>query len=167
MLRSLALAALCATSLGVANARDGWQGRPLVCDPAELGADMQACRSWIEDARKPDGPAERNRRGRCCGESDAYIADSFRTREDGKFVAIITKDYPAYNVDDGEGGTAALDAVPKGTEIEIPDDKINSAQEDGGNPTGHGIIFMSASRYVYCYFGPTLALAPISRGNVQ
>lgn len=132
-----------------APAREGWQGRPLVCAPQELSPDeLKVCRTWLSGVRIPD-----NRRVACCGEADAYVADAFRTRADGKFVAIITRDYSG--VDDGEGGTTTT--IPKGTEIVIPDEKINSAADDGGNPTGHGIVFMGSGGQVYCYFGPTLA----------
>lgn len=145
-----------------APAREGYDqnGRPAVCNADQLDPEeLQRCREWIGEVRVP-AAVPRSQRGRCCGEADAYIADAFKVNDDGELVAIVTEDYPGYLTDDGEGDTAVVSAVPRGTEVVIPKDKINSASEDGGNPTGHGIIFMSASKNVYCYFGPTLAQLP-------
>jgi hypothetical protein len=36
-------------------------------------------------------------------------------------------------------------------EIEIPDHKL---KWDKSNPTGHGIVFLSRTRYVFCYVQP-------------
>ena len=41
--------------------------------------------------------------------------------------------------------------VEIGTEIEIPDNKL---KWDKSNPTGHGIVFLSRNRYVFCYVQP-------------
>jgi hypothetical protein len=38
--------------------------------------------------------------------------------------------------------------VDIGTEIEIPERKL---KYDKGNPTGHGVVFMSRALYVFCY----------------
>jgi len=38
-----------------------------------------------------------------------------------------------------------------GSEIEIPNNKI---RWDRGNPTGHGIVFLSRAGYVFCYVQP-------------
>ena len=38
-----------------------------------------------------------------------------------------------------------------GTEIEIPNNKF---KWDKGNPTGHGIVFLSRAGYVFCYVQP-------------
>jgi hypothetical protein len=37
------------------------------------------------------------------------------------------------------------------TEIEIPHNKL---KWDKSNPTGHGIVFLSRTRYVFCYVQP-------------
>ena len=41
--------------------------------------------------------------------------------------------------------------VDIGTEIEIPNNKL---KWDRSNPTGHGILFLSHNRYVFCYVQP-------------
>ena len=41
--------------------------------------------------------------------------------------------------------------VDIGTEIEIPNNKL---KWDKSNPTGHGIVFLSRSGYVFCYVQP-------------
>jgi len=100
------------------------------------------CQQWISTVKQPDT------RVSCCGDGDAFIADDFETRN-GKFYAIITGDYPA-NSNVGE-------SIRKGTKILIPENKLNHAAQDGGNPSGHGVVFLSASGEVLCYFGPTLS----------
>lgn len=136
---------LCAVAAGSVHARDGWQGRaPLVCDPSVIsdGARLALCQQWISNVRQPDT------RISCCGDGDAYIADNFETR-DGKFYAIITGDYPT--------NPGVSEPIRKGTKILIPPNKLNRAAEDGGNPSGHGVVFLSAGGDVLCYFGPTLS----------
>lgn len=81
----------------------------------------------------------------CCGESDAYHADSFEIDGD-KYVAIITdtRDVPG------------RPPIKPGTKIVVPNQKL---KYDAGNPTGHGVIFV---RYdsdeetfsVLCYVVP-------------
>jgi len=136
--------ALCAVAAQSAQSRDGWEGRTLVCDPSVINdeARLSICRQWISTVKQPDT------RVSCCGDGDAYIADQFETK-DGKFYAIITADYPA-NPNAGE-------TIKKGTKILIPANKLNRAAEDGGNPSGHGVVFLSANGEVLCYFGPTLS----------
>jgi hypothetical protein len=84
-------------------------------------------RQWFQKLMQPDNP-----RASCCGESDAYEADSFEVEGD-HYVAIIT---------DGKGVFAA------GTKIPIPNQKM---KWDEGNPTGHGIIFIGTQGQVFCY----------------
>ncbi len=137
-----------------AHAREGWQGRPLVCDPAQMDStqELDSCRAWIMAVKQP------NSRSTCCGEGDAYIADGVEVDADGNTVAIITQDYPSGTFDDGEGDTYSTKSVPLGTKVIIPESKINHAWDDGGNPSGHGIVFMTPDlKIVLCYFGPTLA----------
>lgn len=136
--------AVCAAAAGPAQSRDGWQNRVLVCDPSVIsdGARLAVCQQWISTVRQPDT------RISCCGDGDAYIAYNFETR-DGKFYAIITGDYPT--------NPGVSEPIRKGTKILIPPNKLNRAAEDGGNPSGHGVVFLSAGGDVLCYFGPTLS----------
>ena len=87
-------------------------------------------REWFQSLRQPDHP-----RLSCCGEADAYEADTFEAEGD-HYVAIIT---------DGKG------VLPNGTRIAVPNSKM---KWDKGNPTGHGIIFIGNQGQVYCYVAP-------------
>lgn len=87
-------------------------------------------REWFRTLMQPDNPQVS-----CCGEADAYEADSF-TVEGGHTIAIIT---------DGHG------VIPDGTRVAIPDKKM---KWDSGNPTTHGIVFIGSSGQVYCYISP-------------
>ena len=71
----------------------------------------------------------------CCGEADAFEADSFEVSGD-EYVAIITN---------GKG------VIPEGTRIPVPNQKM---KWDEGNPTGHGIIFIGSNGQVFCYVTP-------------
>jgi hypothetical protein len=42
--------------------------------------------------------------------------------------------------------------IPDGTRILVPNQKI---KWDSGNPTGHGINFISSNGQVYCYVTPS------------
>jgi hypothetical protein len=88
-------------------------------------------RQWFESLKQPDHP-----RVSCCGEADAFEADSFEAEGD-HYVAIITN---------GKG------LIRDGTRIPVPNQKMKS---DAGNPTGHGIIFIGPQRQVYCYVTPS------------
>jgi hypothetical protein len=94
-------------------------------------------RHWYQALMQPDVPT-----ASCCGEADAYWADEIHVR-DGKTYAIITDDRP-----DEPRGRPHVDL---GTEIEIPNHKL---KWDKSNPTGHGIVFLSRNRYVFCYVQP-------------
>ena len=87
-------------------------------------------REWFQSLRQPDHP-----RVSCCGEADAFEADTFETEGD-HYVAIIT---------DGKG------VIEPGTRIPVPNPKM---KWDAGNPTGHGIIFIGPQKQVYCYVAP-------------
>jgi hypothetical protein len=87
-------------------------------------------RQWFRSLKQPDHP-----RLSCCGEADAFEADSFEAEGD-HYVAIITN---------GKG------VIPSGTRIPVPNQKM---KWDAGNPTGHGIIFLGPQRQVYCYVTP-------------
>jgi hypothetical protein len=87
-------------------------------------------RQWFQSLMQPDNPYQS-----CCGEADAYEADSYEAEGD-HYVAIIT---------DGKG------VIPNGTRMPVPNHKI---KWDNGNPTGHGIIFIGTQGQVYCYVTP-------------
>lgn len=87
-------------------------------------------RQWFQKLMQPDNPAVS-----CCGEADAFEADSFEVHDD-QYVAIITN---------GKG------LISKGTKIPVPNNKL---KWDEGNPTGHGIIFIGNGGQVYCYVTP-------------
>jgi hypothetical protein len=79
----------------------------------------------------------------CCGESDAYWADSFEVDANGDYVAIIT--------DERADAPLKRRHVDVGTRIVVPRQKVKI---DQGNPTGHGIIFLGSSNNIYCYLPP-------------
>ena len=94
-------------------------------------------RAWFQKLMQPDLPTVS-----CCGEADAYWADSFEVDED-RYVAIITDERP-----DGPLGRPHRQS---GEKIVVPNHKI---KWDDGNPTGHGIIFIGMGGQVYCYVPP-------------
>lgn len=108
-------------------------------------------RQWFQSLMQPDNPVMS-----CCGEADSFEADSFEVSGD-HYVAIIT---------DGHG------MIANGTRIPVPNFKM---KWDQGNPTGHGILFLSGvvseppgtsatyvyvlsndgqARILYCYVAP-------------
>src|ERR1700730_16234072 len=87
-------------------------------------------REWFQSLMQPDNPYMS-----CCGEADAFEADTFEVDGD-HYVAVIT---------DGKG------VLPSGTRIAVPNQKM---KWDRGNPTGHGIIFIGSQGQVYCYVAP-------------
>jgi len=89
-------------------------------------------RQWFQSLKQPDHP-----RVSCCGDADAFEADSFEVEGD-HYVAIIT-------------AHRAVTHVPIGTRIPVPNHKM---KWDAGNPTGHGIIFIGPRQQVYCYVTP-------------
>jgi hypothetical protein len=103
-------------------ARDGgrWESQPA------------AIRQWFLTLMQPDHP-----RVSCCGEADAYEADSFEVEGD-HYVAVIT-------------AHRAVSIIPIGTRIPVPNHKM---KWDSGNPTGHGIIFVGTQGQVFCYVTP-------------
>jgi len=94
-------------------------------------------KEWYQTLMQPDVPTMS-----CCGEADAYWADEVHVRN-GKTIAVITDDRP--------DGPLQRPHVDPGTEIEIPPNKL---KWDRSNPTGHGIVFLSRERYVWCYVQP-------------
>ena len=99
-------------------------------DNGQWGDQPANIRQWFQSLMQPDNPVMS-----CCGEADAFEADTFEVDGD-RYVAIIT---------DGKG------VLPLGTRIPVPNQKM---KWDAGNPTGHGIIFIGPRRQVYCYVTP-------------
>ncbi len=106
-------------------------------DLGQWEAQDPAIKQWYQALMQPDAP-----NASCCGEADAYWADEIHVRG-GKTYVIITDD----RTDEPRGRPH----VGVGTEIEIPNHKL---KWDKSNPTGHGIIFLSRNRYVFCYVQP-------------
>jgi hypothetical protein len=96
-----------------------------------------AIKAWFESLMQPDIP-----QASCCGEADAYWADSYEVDGD-KYVAIITDPRPDEPL--------RRKHIEIGTRIVVPNYKL---KYDKSNPTGHGIIFLSRADYVYCYVAP-------------
>jgi hypothetical protein len=94
-------------------------------------------RAWFQKLMQPDAPFMS-----CCGEADAYWADSFEVDAD-RYVAIIT--------DERADGPLGRPHRELGEKIVVPNHKI---KWDEGNPTGHGIIFIGLGGQVYCYVPP-------------
>jgi hypothetical protein len=96
-----------------------------------------AIREWYQSLMQPDNPA-----ASCCGEADAYWADSFEVDGD-RYIAVITDPRPDEPL--------RRKHIDIGTKIVIPNTKIKWNE---GNPTAHGIVFLSRGDYVYCYLPP-------------
>lgn len=96
-------------------------------------------RQWYQSLMQPDVPT-----ASCCGEADAYLCDDYYySPSRHKSFCRVTDDRP----DEPRGRPH----VEVGTEIEIPPNKL---KYDRGNPTGHGVVFISRGRYVFCYVQP-------------
>lgn len=123
--------------------KDGWEGRPHVCSMAP-GPRLEQCQAWISTVNRPD-----YRGARCCGDGDAYIVDDFElVKETGELYAVVSGDY--YSPD----GSLFLS---KGQKILIPQEKINTSQDDAGNTSGHGVLFLNNfTKEILCYFFPPL-----------
>jgi hypothetical protein len=105
-------------------------GTALARDNGQWGNSPINVREWFQSLMQPDNPYMS-----CCGEADAFEADTFEVDGD-HYVAVIT---------DGKG------VLPSGTRINVPNQKM---KWDRGNPTGHGIIFIGNQGQVYCYVAP-------------
>lgn len=106
-------------------------------DLGQWGEQPPAVAQWFKGLMQPDNPLVP-----CCGEADAYWADSFEIKGN-QYVAIVT--------DERADVPLGRPHIDPGTRVEIPNGKIKF---DRGNPTGHGILFISASGTVYCYLPP-------------
>ena len=94
-------------------------------------------KQWYQSLMQPDVPT-----ASCCGEADAYFADEIHVRN-GKTYVTVTDD----RADEPRGRPH----IAIGTEIEVPPNKLKF---DRGNPTGHGILFVSKGGFVFCYVQP-------------
>jgi hypothetical protein len=121
----------------VAGAILGVAALPIVGSANAHDPDHHEHAEWYQSLMQPDVP-----KASCCGEADAYWADEVHVR-DGKTYAKITDDRP----DEPRGRPH----IAVGTEIEIPNNKI---KWDRGNPTGHGVVFLSRAGFVFCYVQP-------------
>ena len=106
-------------------------------DIGQWEATKEDVRAWFRNLMQPDNPTIS-----CCGEADAYYADSFGVDED-RYVAVITDERP----DEPLGRRY----IAPGTRVIVPNHKI---KWDNGNPTGHGVIFIGSSGQVLCYVVP-------------
>ena len=97
-----------------------------------------AIHQWYQELMRPDVPS-----GACCTEADAYWADDFYVR-DGKMYARIT--------DDRDDAPLGRPHIANGSEFEVPPEKLKYSD---GNPTGHGVLFVSTAGYTWCYVQPT------------
>jgi hypothetical protein len=103
-------------------------------------ASPQNVRDWFATLMQPDNPTVS-----CCGEADAYWSDTYQVEGD-EYVAIITDDRG--EIYDEKVGRATREV---GTKIPVPNRKL---KWDDGNPTGHGVVFLSTSGSVICYLPP-------------
>ncbi len=103
-------------------------------DLGQWEAGDPAVRQWYQTLMRPDAPSSS-----CCGEADAYWADTVHVKG-GKTFATITDDRP-----DGPLGRPHIDV---GTVIEVPNEKL---KWDRGNPTGHNVLFVSKGLYAWCF----------------
>jgi hypothetical protein len=106
-------------------------------DNGQWGATADDVRVWFRNLMQPDNPGIS-----CCGEADAYYADSFGVDGD-HYVAVIT--------DERNDETLGRPHIAPGTRVAVPNHKI---KWDAGNPTGHGVIFIGGSGNVLCYVTP-------------
>jgi hypothetical protein len=106
-------------------------------DSGQWESTPEDIRSWFRNLMQPDNPNLS-----CCGEADAYWADSFGVEGD-QYVAVIT--------DDREDAPLNRRHINPGTRVIVPNFKL---KYDSGNPTGHGVVFIGPSGQVLCYVVP-------------
>lgn len=121
-----------------ASPQSGHDAAPSVTRVRDLGqwTDRQeVVGEWYRSLMQPDNPWVS-----CCGEADAYWADSFEVEGD-HYVAIVTD----------ERDLPFRPAIPSGTRVPVPNAKM---KVDAGNPTGHGVLFVGPGGSVFCYVAP-------------
>lgn len=121
-------------------------------DVGQWGNSDPEIRQWYQALMMPDVPT-----ASCCGEADAYWCDEVFSR---------TEPDPATNGPKVNNYCKITDPRPDeplrrphkdiGTEVQIPDFKMKWGPTDpqpkiSTNPTGHSIVFLSATGYVYCF----------------
>jgi hypothetical protein len=110
-------------------------------DNGQWGDQPPEVRAWFKSLKVPGTNQS------CCGEADAYQADSYEVEGD-HYVAIVT---------DGSGDPShGRPDIPTGTRVPVPNDRMVWTQ---GNPTGHGIVFLRRDDdqdglYAICYIVP-------------
>ncbi len=109
-------------------------GSALARDSGQWANSDPAISNWYRSLMMPDLP-----QSPCCGEADAYWADEIHVR-DGKTYATVTDDRP--------DAPLGRPHIANGTVIEVPNHKL---KWDRGNPTGHGVLFLSREGFVYCF----------------
>ena len=97
-------------------------------------------KEWYRTLMQPDNPAVS-----CCGEADAYYCEDLKVETNG------LQGPGNYCTIDDDRDNAVRHRVPiaNGTKIKIPDNKLLKIGQS--NPTGHGVVFLSPSMWVYCY----------------
>ena len=119
-----------------------WFNKAYALDSGQWEDTPPEVKAWFKSLKQPNNPI-----ASCCGEGDAYWADSFEV-VDGRYVAIITDPRP-----DGPLNRTHREI---GTRVPIPDRNVVDATKQQ-NPTGHGIVFLSPTGnpgVVYCYLPP-------------
>ena len=89
---------------------------------------------WFESKMRPDYP------GSCCGKGDAYAVSAYWDNHDHTWTAVIgdgsAKMFP-------DGTTRA--PIADGTQIIVPETKVNQIEDDLDNPTDSSWIFGNVS----------------------
>ena len=97
---------------------------------------------WFKTVQRPDA-----RPATCCGYGDGYEADVYVNRGDHYDVTITDDSEIMYP--DGDH----RQPIANGTVINVPITKVNPPSD--GNPTGHGVLFITVQDGkmlgVYCY----------------
>lgn len=94
-----------------------------------------AISAWFRNLKQPD-TVYMGGGVSCCGEADGYWADEVKYK-DGKIIAVIT--------DDRDDNPLVRIHEEPGTEYVVPTNKI--VHDQGGNPTGHVIIFLGVAAW--------------------
>lgn len=102
-------------------------------DLGQWGNIDPAISEWYRSLKQPDNSVS------CCGEADSYYCDEHA--RGSQLYCVID--------DDRDNEALKRKPIANGTEILIPDNKLNRDP----NPTGHGVVFLSYGGIVWCYVG--------------
>lgn len=106
--------------------------------------------TWFESLTNEIG-------GSCCGLGDAYEADLFETEKGGAIYAVITdgREFAFHKRSDPPDVIHKRREIKEGTRVYIPATALTHSK---GNPTGHGVVFISQGdlKTVYCFVLPAL-----------